>query len=77
MLCGSLFQKEKNFFLSIEISAISLKCELIKLFEEKELLRAKCHTRMLLEERKDYLLSEARSELETKELRVEGADSSG
>ena len=38
MQCESLFQNEINSFLSIEISAISLKYGLIKLFEEEELL---------------------------------------
>ena len=57
-----LIHKEKPFFLRIEISAISLKCELIKLFEEKtvthsKLSEAECHTRMLLDEQKDYFPS--------------------
>ena len=37
----SLIQKELEFFLSIGISAISLKCKLIQLFEEKVWLKQK------------------------------------
>ena len=37
-LCRSLIQKEKEFFLSIEKSAISLTCDLIMLLKEKKLL---------------------------------------
>ena len=75
-------EKERErvkFFLSIEISDISLPCELTKLFEEKELIKQNClkpknHTRRLLEEHKDYLMSEVQSELDKQELRVESTD---
>ena len=44
MLCESLIQKEREreFFLSVKIFAISLKCELTELFEGKELLKRNC-----------------------------------
>ena len=46
VLCKTRNQKEKKFFLNIEIYAISLKCELTELFEEKELLKQnEYHTR--------------------------------
>ena len=38
VLCKFLIQKGKRIFLSIEIFAMSFKCELTALFEEKELL---------------------------------------
>ena len=47
------------------------------MLEEKELLNQdslKQSTRFLLEEQKDDLLSEARSELDMQELRIENAD---
>ena len=59
---GSLIQKEKGFFQSIEKFATFLNCELIKLLEEKKLALSRLSeteypTRLLLEEQKDYLLS--------------------
>ena len=60
--------------------ATSLKGELTKLFEEKvaqtRLSEAEYLTRRLLEEQRDYLLSEAQKELDERELSVECADSS-
>ena len=78
-LCGNLFQKELDFSLSIEKFGTSLNCELIKLFEEKRdahsrLSETEHFSRSLLEEQENCLLSEARSELEMEELRVESAD---
>ena len=69
----------ENVSLSIEIYGISLKCELIELFEEKELLDQNCLKQKIirggfLKNKKDYLLSEAQSELNMRELRVEDAD---
>ena len=77
VLCSSLIQRERErkrieFFLSIAKSAISLNCWLIKLLEEQS-----CSFKMLillLEEQKDYLLSEARSEPDMHALRVASAD---
>ena len=63
--CWNLVQKENKFFLNIEKFAGSLNCELIKLLEEKVLLNQdSLKLRFLFEEHKDYLLSEAWSELE-------------
>ena len=80
MLCRSLIRKERGFCLSIEKSATSLNCELIKLPEDKKLLylrlsvsEAEYRTILLLEEQKNYLLSEALSKLDMQELRVERA----
>ena len=80
MLCRSVIQEEKERIHSEHReTATSLNNELIKLLEEKKvavsrLSEAEYHTRLLLEEQKDYLLSEARSELDMQELRVESAD---
>ena len=75
MLCESLIQKENEFFQSVEISATSLKCNLLK---ENEWLNQNYvkqnHTIILLEGQKDHLLSKARSELDKQELRVESKD---
>ena len=75
MLCESLIQKEKEFFQSVEISATSLKCDLLK---ENEWLNQNYlkqnHTKILLEGQKDHLLSRARSELDKQEFWVESAD---
>ena len=80
MLCRSVIQEEKERIHSEHReTATSLNNELIKLLEEKKvavsrLSEAEYHTRLLLEEQKDFLLSEARSELDMQELRVESAD---
>ena len=70
--------EEKKFFLSIENYAISWKCELTEPGRERvaqtKLSEAEDHTRRLLEEQKDYLLSEAQLELDKQELRVQCAD---
>ena len=75
---GAFVEKEKDFFLSIEKFAISLNCKLIKLLEEKELLnqdssQAEHHTRLLLDERKDYCVWSP-TEVDMQELRVGSAD---
>ena len=78
-MCESRIQKEQGFFLSIEKSATSLHCELIKLPEEKKRLYQDSLKRniirdCLLRNKKNHLLSEARSELDIQELRVVTAD---
>ena len=42
MLCVSLIQEEKNLSEQKDIYAISWRCELIRLFEDKELLKRNC-----------------------------------
>ena len=73
--CAGAFFRISKIFVSIEKSATSVNCELMKLSEEKIApLRpsgAVYHTILFLEEQKDHLLSEARSVLDMQELRVE------
>ena len=74
MLCKTLNQKEKKFILRIQIYAICLKCELITLVEEEELLKRNCPKPNVMRggflKNKKILLSEAKSELDRQELRV-------
>ena len=78
MLCGRLIEKEKEFPLNIKKIQKALKCELIKLLEEKKLLYQHYLMRNTilskLSEPKDYSLIEARSELDMQELRVQCSD---
>ena len=73
VLCKTLNQNEKKFFLSIEIYAISLKCELTELLKEKELLKHICLKKNII---RGGFLSETLSELDRQELRDVCADSS-
>ena len=67
MFYRSLLPRVKGSYLSFETSSISLHCERIVPLKEKKLL-------LLLEEQKNHVLSDPRSELNMQELRVESAD---
>ena len=79
MFSRSLIQRKRESLLSIEKSAIALNYEQIMPPKEnrqlyQNSLKREYHTRLLLKQQKNHILSEARSELHLQELRVESAD---
>ena len=79
LLCRSLnSERERILYEHREIrNLLELRADQASRGDEVALSRlsgAECHTRVLLEQQKDYLLSGARSELDMQELRIESAD---